>query len=182
MNLSVLFFLLFFLGVKTIAQVQFIPSSCYNENFILDKYYEKDKQWKYLPIKKDSLFLEEIITITISDERIKDKNSEKHFNNSLQKLGKISNIYYTEFLGKGTLYNNQFYEYIFYNKFNIFELNYVRDYYVRTGNRTNVYTFNYVAKIPINWNTHDKWNFSIQHYLKKIGNIKQIFNRCRIFE
>lgn len=184
MNYKSLYFIIMLFSCKTLySQSSFIPSGCYHPNFKLDTSSIENNKWSYIAKQTDSLFLEEIINLTRYETKLKSKEYEKHFKGKQETLGKLNGIFYTEVLNKGTSNNKIYFDYIYYTDFGIISLNYNRDYYyIKEKNKVYVYTFSYVAKIPRNWSSNEKWELSIPHFLEKIRSVKHMYNGCKIFD
>lgn len=176
-------FLIPFSSKMVFAQKSFIPGSCYHPNFVLDTTHNVDNEWRYIAKEKDNLFLEESITITRYEVKLKSKKIEEHFNALFEKHGNISHIFYTQMLSKGTSNNKPYYDYLYYSDWDIqINLNYNREYYYALHKNTvYVYTLNYVAIIPRNWWSYEKWGASTPHFLDKINSVKEMYDGCKLF-
>jgi hypothetical protein len=140
-------------------------------------YFEKDTSLHndssviLVPVVKDSLFLNEKITISII------KNcSKKEYKKMIRRLGESFSIFtYYEELNHGYANHWYFQDFIFKNAdkpINNFSYSRLLLYW-----NDKLFGLDYSVQIPYNWlNPNAKWNNSYLHFRKKIETIEEIFN------
>jgi hypothetical protein len=145
-------------------------------DFKLDTTYKNPLGSKFIPKKRDSLFLYEYILLTKSEKTW----TQKQYSNLINEYSKRIFIDYTEKLSNGTVSSDDFQDFIFerddeLNIYLTYERLLHRNFYKK---RNQIYYLEYVATWPKGWLGRQKWEYSEQHFIEKIKEIKLLFNTC----
>ena len=181
MRYKIALIILFLLILENVYSQTIMDMRCvFYPQYRLDTTFNKDDEWRYLPVQKDSLFLYEEIIVSKWEKPYSYKEYGKILKGKLNSL-RNSGFFYVEELGKGASNFNYFQDYIFYHSdpLNIY-LNYQRILYNQKLKTKNyIYSINYKALIPKGWGPNEKWDLSIPHFSEKKEKIKFGYNLCR---
>lgn len=170
----------FLFNCKSLYSQSILNLRCpFYESFEIDTTFKEVNSWRFLPIKKDSLFLYEEIIITKSSKDITRKKFDKIMRKKQTKYNNDMGMYFYESLNTGNSNHNIFFDCIFfYSLSSRIDMIYNRNLYSNIWKKENpFYSIEYHVTIPRN-SFNKKWNLSEKHFLEKYKDIKLMSNKC----
>lgn len=156
--------------------------SCLVSEFRPDTTYHNQHSVRFVPLRRDSLFLNEEVHAS-NYERM----SKREFERLMEKYQyEDFRSYYFRFMSRGVANGLVFqdFQYRTDNTGDI-KLTYVRYLIPNVASpyvKQSVISIAYSAYIPRVWEAGEKWNASLDHFKEKIARIEELFSDCRMRE